>query len=447
MNAATLLSWLRTFRPAVATVLILGLLAGLVQTIGRTPSTSSVEPPAFTVLPVGDDVARLGPVTVTFAKTPEERAPEALFQVFPETRGTYAWLGARTALFQPDFPGFVRGSTYSVNVPARPDAGLETAITKKFTVTGQLTVQQVIPGDGDTEVPLAAQLFVQFSRSVAPLTTLSAQRTDPVVTFEPALHGTGEWLNTSIYRFLPSDLAPATTYHLKVAKGLTSAADGVLQQDFNATFTTVTPIGAPSVANTQPSDGDKNASRYGIHINFATPMDPASLENKVRVSSFSAEDVANAESTGENGINVNLGLKSSTAYTVTLLPGATDRYGQAMGGHEFSFTTSAPMPSVSLALPGYSSAAVYSSSAEPILYFQTTNMPSVDFTLWQLSPDDGRRLMHDPGSLDTFTPSPALKLRTWTETNRATSAVAVLGSPSPSGAKDSPAEGHYFLTT
>src|SRR5437762_4528114 len=123
MNAATLLGWLRTFRPAIATVLILGLLAGLVQTVGRAPSTSSVEPPAFTVLPVGDDVARLGPVTVTFAKTPEERAPEALFQVFPETKGTYAWLGARTALFQPDFPGFVRGSTYSVNVPRAQTPG------------------------------------------------------------------------------------------------------------------------------------------------------------------------------------------------------------------------------------------------------------------------------------------------------------------------------------
>jgi uncharacterized protein YfaS (alpha-2-macroglobulin family) len=545
MNAATLLGSLRTFRPAIATLLILGLLAGLVQTVGRAPSASLAEPPTFTVLPQGEDVSRLGPVTVTFAKTPEERAPEALFQVFPETKGTYAWLGARTALFQPDFPGFVRGSTYSVNVPARPEAGLSNAITKKFTVTGQLTVQQIIPGDGDTEVPLAAQLFVQFSRSVAPLTTLSAQRTDPVVTFEPALHGSGEWLNTSIYRFLPSDLAPATTYHLKVAKGLTSAADGVLQQDFNATFTTILPgvdsiqpdtnwiycgpwqqvdvtfnqpmdaaaqagfrienagtgavppgtlkwndartvltwnpserlgvktqykvtldkglkgahggvsvnprtstfttIAQPSVANTQPSDGEKNASRYGIRINFATPMDPTTLENKVRVSGFNADDVEKAVSTGENGISVSLGLKSSTTYTVTLLPGATDRYGQAMGGFEFSFTTGAPTPSVSLALPGYSGAAVYSSSAEPILYFQATNMPSVDFTLWQLTPDEGRRLMHDPGSMQAF--SPTQKLRTWTETNRGEKDEVVLGSTSLSGSKSALTKGYYYLNT
>src|SRR2546429_9708103 len=209
MNAATILGWLRTLRPAAATVLILAVLAGLVQNVGRAPNPSVVEPPAFTILPQGDDVARLGPVTVTFPKTPEERAPAALFQIFPETKGTYAWLGARTALFQPDFPGFVRGSTYSVNVPARPDAGLETAITKKFTVTGQLTVQQVIPGDGDTEVPLAAQLFVQFSRSVAPLTTLSAQRADPVVTFEPALHGGGSGEQPLNYRYKRSCRGPA----------------------------------------------------------------------------------------------------------------------------------------------------------------------------------------------------------------------------------------------
>ena len=143
MNASTILMWLRTLRPAAATVLILAVVAGLVQNVGHAPNLSVVEPPAFTILPQGDDVARLGPVTVTFPKTPEERAPDALFQIFPETKGTYAWLGARTALFQPDFPGFVRGSTYTVNVPARPEAGLPSATAKKFTVTGQLTVQQV----------------------------------------------------------------------------------------------------------------------------------------------------------------------------------------------------------------------------------------------------------------------------------------------------------------
>jgi hypothetical protein len=150
-------------------------------------------------------------------------------------------------------------------------------------------------------------------------------------------------------------------------------------------------------------------------------------------------------STGENGVSVNLGLKSSTTYTVTLLAGATDRYGQAMGRYEFSFTTGAPTPSVSLALPGYSSAAVYSSSAEPILYFQTTNLPSVEFNLWHLTADEGRHLMHDPGSMQGFNPSQ--KLRTWTETNRGEKDEIVLGSTSLSGSKAPLAKGYYYLTT
>ena len=67
MNAATLMARLRTFRPAITTVVVLALLAGLFQVAGRAPSASLAEPPAFTVLPQGDDVSRLGPVTVTFA--------------------------------------------------------------------------------------------------------------------------------------------------------------------------------------------------------------------------------------------------------------------------------------------------------------------------------------------------------------------------------------------
>src|SRR5207302_1596768 len=190
MNASTILKALQTLRPAIATVLVLSVVTASLQLVTHAPSAILGEPPAFTILPDGEDVARLSPVTVTFARSPEER-------------------------------------------------GLD-------------------------------QLFVQFSRAVAPLTTLSAQRTEPVVQFEPALHGTGEWLNTSIYRFLPSDLTPATTYHLKIAKGLTSAADGVLQQDFVASFTTI----MPAVDLVQP---DTNWIYCGpwqqVDVTFNQPMD------------------------------------------------------------------------------------------------------------------------------------------------------------------------------
>ncbi len=139
------------YRAAILTLGLVAAAVGVAQVADRFAASVLMprEPAVFTVTPQGEDVARLAPITVTFANAPAERQPEKLVQVEPAPTGTYAWLSPRTLLFQPDFPGLLRGSTYSVHVPARPDAGLPEAVTKKFTVTGQLTVQQTIPGNGD----------------------------------------------------------------------------------------------------------------------------------------------------------------------------------------------------------------------------------------------------------------------------------------------------------
>jgi alpha-2-macroglobulin len=536
-------------RAALLTLCLLGAAIGVAQIADRLElALAPREPAVFTLSPNGEDVARLAPITVTFASPPAERAPEKLLQLEPAPRGTYAWLSPRTLLFQPDFPGLLRGSTYSVFVPARPEAGLPEAVTKKFTVTGQLVVQQIIPASGDTEVPLGAPIIVQFSRSVAPLTTLAAQPTDAVVTFDPPLAGKGEWLNTSIYRFIPTDLAPSTTYRVRIAKGLTSAADGVLKEDFVATFATIQPaidtlvpdqnatnagpwqqvdvtfnqpmdpsaadglrirradgdvavpgtvkwndkrtvlsfnpterllpltryaitvakglrgarggvtaaertatfatIALPSVLQTGPGDGQNNAQRFGINIQFATPMDAASLDGKLSITGFTADELKGRINVSESFLSANVSLKPSTRYTVTLAPGATDRYGQAMGGHRFSFATGALPASVSLAVPGYSSTATYSSTAEQRVYFQATNLPSVGFTLYPLTPDEGRRLLHDPQGLygpARFTPAlPAL--RTWTEPVNGTRDETLLGSTSLSNGTPL-REGYYYVHT
>jgi uncharacterized protein YfaS (alpha-2-macroglobulin family) len=509
------------------------------------PRPTVAEPPGFSVSPDGDEVPRLVPIKVTFASSPRERSPEKLLKVEPELKGTYAWLSERTVLFQPDFPGMLRGSSYVVSVPARPETGLIENQTKRFTVTGLLTVQQAIPGDSDTEVPLNAQVIVQFSRSVAPLTMLSEERREPVVAFDPPLQGTGEWLNTSIYRFVPSNLQPFTNYKLKIAKGLTSAADGVLKQDFAWTFTTISPavsavspdastefaslrqqvivafnqpmdvsaaqgisvkdpggnavpgtvtwtegntvatftpsaqlahqttyaatiasglkganggatteeriarfttVGLPGVARTEPSNGATGAQRFGVSISFVSPMDPESLEGRVSVSGFTAAQLDGRVFADERSVRVSVSLKPSSPYTVTLAPGARDRYGQVMGGHTFSFTTGALPSQVTLALPGYSPAATYSASTEPILYFHSTNLGNVRFTLFPLTEDEGKQKLHDFYNRDNkFVPKQA-PLRIWDEAVNAPRDEVHLGSTSVSGGGPLP-KGYYFLRT
>ncbi len=530
---------------ALGAAVVVGAVAGLswFALTREGEHTPYVEPPGFAVSPEGDDVPRLTPIKVTFAAAPDEREPQKLLQVEPAVPGSYAWLSDRTVLFQPEYPGLLRGSTYTVKVAARPETGLTGEVQRQFTVTGLLTVQQAIPGNGDTEVPLNAPVMIQFSRSVAPLTTLSAQSTAAVIEFDPPLEGTGEWLNTSIYRFVPANLQPYTTYKLRIPKGLTSAADGVLREDYAWSFTTVSPavakftpdnntdfasprqqvavtfnqpmdpaaasgislvdlagtavpgsvawsegntvvtftpsvqlgyrtayeavvaaglpgakggataeerrarfttVGLPVVSSSFPRNGETAAQRYGISISFSNPMDIDSLEGKVSVSSFTAEDLEGNVYIGEFDMNVSVPLKPSTAYTVTIAAGALDRYGQVMGAHTISFTTGALPSQVTLALPGYSASATYSASAEPILFFHAQNMNEARFTLYPLTPDEGQRLLHNFYGGPKFEPSlPAM--RSWTEPVTASQNEVVLGSTSISGTGGPLAKGFYFV--
>jgi uncharacterized protein YfaS (alpha-2-macroglobulin family) len=526
---------------AIAAVALLG---GLVWWGSRGDGGPAyVDPPGFALSPAGEDVPRLAPVRVTFASPPDDRTADHLVRLEPQVSGTYAWLSERTVIFQPDFPGLLRGGEYTVTVPPRPETGLTQEVRRTFRVTGLLTVQQAIPGDSDTEVPLEAPILVQFSRSVAPLTTLAGRDNAPVLAFDPPLEGAGEWLNTSIYRFVPKALAPYTTYRVTVPKGLSSAADGVLKEDFAWSFTTVSPavasvspdnntefaspvqpvavafnqpmadsaatgitlrapdgssvpgavawdaghtvatftpsrrleylatytvmvapglsganggqtaaartstfktVGLPVVSSTQPANGESAANRYGVFFNFSNPMDEESLEGKVSVSGISIDDI----NTNLYNLQLYVGvpLQPSKSYTVTLAPGAKDRYGQVMGGFTFSFTTGALPSSVTLALPGYGSTGTYSASAEPTLYFHSTNSSQVNFRLYPLTDSEATLLLGPYGGWSpSWAPSQA-PLRTWTVPVDSALNEILLGSTSLSGGGPLP-KGYYYVTT
>lgn len=473
------------------------------------------EPPGFAIAPTGEDVPRLEPVRVTFERPPDERRPERLLRIEPPVEGTYTWLTPRTLLFQPDVPGYVRGETYTVTVSARPEAGVAEDVRATFTVEGELRVQYVIPGEGEREVPLDAQIFVQFNRSVAPLTMLEAEREEPLLSFDPPVEGTGEWLNTSLYRFVPKALAPSTAYRVTVRRGLSAAVDGVLREDFTWSFTTVRPavsrirpddgttfaspwqevvvefnqpmapeaasgiellgpdgapvagavtwnddrtaatfrpdgslahnttyvvrvaaglpaangdvtseerrsrfttVGLPGIESTEPADGATDAGRYGIIIRFTNPMDEDSLEGRLSVSGIPDEELGPLYLWEERELYVPVALEPGTSYTVSLRPGARDRYGQEMAGYSFSFTTGQLPSEVQLLAPAYAPnfvtpLGVLLASSEPMVHYQATNVEEVEFSLWRL-PRDLRGQW--PGRFDPFPPERTL-VRRWTE--------------------------------
>ena len=249
-----------------------------------TPApTPPPPPPPVVITPDSAEAPRLSFMRIAFLDPPPETEPSELVSIEPAVEGSFVWVDERTLLFQPVFPGWARGERYAVRVDGAA-SGLDEDHEHAFTVEGELEVVYVIPGDGDREVPSNAQILVQFNRGVAALTVLQEGPGPPVLEFDPPLDGHGEWLNTSLYRFIPSDLQPSTEYRVRIPAGLTSAVDGVLKEDFEWSFTSI----LPRVTRITPHDDSYFVEPdRKVVIEFNQPMDHASVEERI---SFGSED-------------------------------------------------------------------------------------------------------------------------------------------------------------
>ncbi len=145
-------------------------------------------------------------------------------------------------------------------------------------------------------------------------------------------------------------------------------------------------------------------------------MNGDSFDGKVSVSGIDAEALSIYPQPDGPNLYINAALQPSTAYTVTLADGITDRYGQPLGPYSFSFTTGERPPSLSLAIPG--PIGTYSAATEPILFFHATNLQQATFTLYPLTRDEMRTIEQrnyiSQGQPGTYAPSQK-PMVTWTE--------------------------------
>ena len=233
--------------------------------------------PMVSISPAGGEVPRLAAITLRFRHAPTELDAAEHVTIQPPTGGSFVWAGERTLLFQPDYPGWRPGQRYAVTVSGDV---LDQAAdhVHRFSAEGRLRVAYVIPGDGDVEVPTEAQIFIQFNRSVAPLTLLDGSPASALLEFDPPMAGEGEWLNTSLYRFTPSDLRRHTEYSVSVPAELASGAAGVFDAEYRWSFTTV----QPAIVDITPHDGATSVEvDNSVVISFNEPMDRTSVESGV----------------------------------------------------------------------------------------------------------------------------------------------------------------------
>lgn len=240
------------------------------------------QPPAIprvvrqTPLP-SEELAVESPLVVEFNQPMDPKSLEGQVRMEPAAQGHWV-VEDRRLVFKPAAP-LQPATAYRVVLGkgVKSSAGLPLAdeVVLRFQTVGNLRVSQTQPADGAAEVERDIAITVVFNRPVVPLTDLKrAQNLPQPLRLDPPVDGAGEWLNTSIYIFRPSQgLAGSTTYRATVPAGLQDTTGSVLAEDYSWTFTTE----SPKVVGAEPQ-GMKVAPTAQVIVAFNQPMDTASVE-------------------------------------------------------------------------------------------------------------------------------------------------------------------------
>ena len=235
--------------------------------IFRTPEPGASQPPD-------------APIELTFDQPMDHKSVDDAFAISPNVKGKLAWSDNRTLVFTPAEP-LSRGAHYRVAISdaARNAEGtpLVEPVAFDFGTVGYLEVSEVQPLPGSEDVAPDTAVTIVFNRPVVPLTALSRQDELPApLTFVPPVRGTGEWLNTSIYRFHPTDgFHPATQYKARVAAGFSDTTGNTLADDYTWVFSTLRPA---VIAWSPGAEAEHIGPRDVISVTFNQPMDHPSTE-------------------------------------------------------------------------------------------------------------------------------------------------------------------------
>ncbi|GAB4504034.1 MAG: alpha-2-macroglobulin family protein [Anaerolineales bacterium] len=438
--------------------------------------------------------------------------------------GKLTWLDARSLSFQPDKP-LQPATAYTAlieNAAGQDGSAAQEAIRLEFKTVESLGVAQVFPEPEAEEIDPDSSITVIFNRPVVPVVVAEEQANLPQpLEFSPAVSGTGEWLNSSVYVFQPEKpLLSGSRYTVQVDASLADSAGNRLEEPYLWQFTTR----APLIGSYGLTDGAWNPKGKVTNVlldqvfavNFLQPMDPASVAKAVAIYDretgqafpirlkwrdkdftslriepvgrfelagfyrLTVEDSAQAQDGGrlkqglslpfdtigpprilhvypnqdtdlkeyqncfgvdfaspmkantiESRVKVSpepknklqiyyydygyhlsvCGLEPDTDYVVRLLPGMTDRYGNAIQT-EYAFTFKNPdyAPYARLALPW--TPLVYRAKGPQEVFFEHLNLDSAQISLYSISEVEFSRLLKGDFPTSDFHPQNR-PLRTW----------------------------------
>ncbi len=346
-----------------------------------TSETTSSQPPTPTAAPVaevtydwppqviysspalGEEALLDGAITIRFDQPMDEASVEKAFSIVSTTdsqrpvAGVFSWPRPDTLVFTPQSQ-LLREQRYKVVVAntavAMTGRAMSDMVSLDLQTVGFLEVAQVIPASDVKGVQTDSAITVLFNRPVVPLVATSQQTNLPQpLQITPAVSGSGEWVSTSIYRFVPDEpLAGATAYEVTVVGGLEDITGGLLASDYNWSFITL----SPSVVSIEPADGTTGfVPTRPITLTFNMPMDRTSTESAVSLQA-NGDEPSVTYTWSENGRILTLmpvdRLQLAATYQLQVGQGARSATGLATLDRETNSTfTTVLLPGISYTIP------------------------------------------------------------------------------------------------
>ena len=311
------------------------------------------------------DVQADGAITVVFnrpvvplvSSDQQSSLPQPLI-IDPPVDGQGSWVSTSIYRFEPGLEGFAGATTYRVTVDESltdiSGSVMPSSVSWQFT-TESPDVIMVQPANGSALVPPTRPISITFNMP------MDQASTEAAVSLQPAAAVSYEWQdNDQMLLLTPEEMLQLETlYELAVAQTARSAnGQAGLESPFDMQFTTV-PF--PAVSRTTPSNGSVADSwQRGVSIQFASPMDMSTLEDRIRIEPEPEKVTYHynewIDETNPSNSNFDLfldfDLLHNTEYVITIPGDAADPFGNTLGeDYTWRFTMPGYTPVVSFNLP------------------------------------------------------------------------------------------------
>ncbi|MCP5009337.1 MAG: hypothetical protein GY942_05080 [Aestuariibacter sp.] len=358
--------------------------------------------------PNAKDVALDSTITVIFNRPvvplliaeSQDTLPQPL-QITPQTPGTGEWISTSVYVFRPDEP-LIGRTVYNVRVSAAlinegsvTGAEMAADYDASFTVTAptfnalELVDVTWNPRTNYEDLELDQVYRLHFNQPMNPQATETAVSLRPFDGQNLPLQFQWDDTFTSV-TITPAQLLDLETHYiLHLSDQALSTHGGALRGPFSWQADTVK---QPAIWRTIPADGS-TSTRFDstFRIEFASPMDEATLTGKVIITPAPLGDPDGLYNYWDRSLRF-YGLEPSTTYTVEILPGMADPYGnEIVNGRSLTFTTAQKDPFVDLNMPY--NLALYRAGGSDTVWVSHRNVSQLNLALYELTMQQLRPLL------------------------------------------------------